>query len=236
MGSVRPRRASRGFTLLELVVVLALIAIVASVMVPLGFGALREGHQARADADLQQLATALTRFHADLRRLPSCPGPSCGAIIAAGSAANNGLRFLAVGEGRGNLAGQYPEDSPALGTGWNLAGHADPGRPARNNAFNHLVRNDPNADGVVDAQDYPRAGRAWNGPYLATLGLDPWGHAYVISVGAVELGGRPISPGAQAWVLSAGPNGILETTPDAVVLGGDDRGFIFAPPVSVAAR
>ena len=71
---------------------------------------------------------------------------------------------------------------------------------------------------------------------FATLGLDPWGHAYVISVGAVELGGQPISPGAQAWVLSAGPNGILETTPDAVVLGGDDRGFIFAPPVSVAAR
>jgi hypothetical protein len=49
---------------------------------------------------------------------------------------------------------------------------------------------------------------------------DPWGNAYV-AVRPV-----PSAPGAPIWVLSAGPDGILQTPLDATLLKplGDDRG------------
>jgi hypothetical protein len=89
------------------------------------------------------------------------------------------------------------------------------------------VRNDPNGDGLVNASDYPRTGRGWQGPYVARLGLDPWGNAYIVSVGAMQSGGLPVAPRTRGWILSAGPNGILDTPPSADILAGDDNGFIF---------
>lgn len=223
MPGPRQRSTQRGFTLIELVLMLAIVAIVSSLIVPLAAAVLRDADRARAEADVQQLATALTRFYADLKRLPTCGGEDCSRIGVAGG---DRLRFLAVGGGDGDLSSSYPAESPALATRWDLRENGlSPG--ARANAFNHLVRNDPNADGVVDALDYPRTRPSWQGPYLQSLGPDPWGHSYLLAVGALRAGGlsgaRPL-----AWILSAGPNGLLETAPDAVLLGGDDIGVIFA--------
>jgi type II secretory pathway pseudopilin PulG len=59
-------------------------------------------------------------------------------------------------------------------------------------------------------------GENWAGPYLGQIPSDPWGHAYVISVdGLVDVRKR-------AWVLSAGPNGEVETQPEAYEPVGDD--------------
>ncbi len=74
----------------------------------------------------------------------------------------------------------------------------------------------------------------WNPDgYLDRLPIDPWGNPYIIHVGAMEKDGSAIGgAGAKGWILSAGPNGVLETNPtDPQLCGGaspcDDRGFIF---------
>lgn len=220
--------SQKGFTLLELVLVLAVMAIVGALLLPVGLAMLRDADLAKAEADVQQIATALTRFYIDLRHMPACSGADCNPIVVSGPGDNNKLTFLAAGDGRGSLASTYPEERGSLSPRWNLGRQDEPNEAARNNAFNHLVENDPNADGVVDSRDYATTrSRRWKGPYLTRVGVDPWGHAYLASVGAMEGGGRPIVSGAKGWILSAGPNGIVETAPDAAVLGGDDIGVIF---------
>ena len=47
---------------------------------------------------------------------------------------------------------------------------------------------------------------AWNGPYVNSDPIDPWGRAYVLSVKGMRGGA-----GARGWILSAGPNGRIET-------------------------
>ncbi len=69
---------------------------------------------------------------------------------------------------------------------------------------------------------YPATGEfTWRGPYLTETPTDPWGNQFIINV-------RWLQPGQSAnvvWVLSAGPNGIIETTFAQPSLAGDDIGF-----------
>ncbi|MCA9322674.1 MAG: type II secretion system protein GspG [Planctomycetes bacterium] len=69
-------------------------------------------------------------------------------------------------------------------------------------------------------------GKAWTGPYLDDLREDPWGRRYVVYVRAWwpdDAGQGDL--GQQAWVLSAGPDGIVQTRPDDLVPAGDDVGL-----------
>lgn len=58
----------------------------------------------------------------------------------------------------------------------------------------------------------------WDGPYVSALPVDPWGSAYVV----LGLGARD----KRFWILTAGPNGVLETTLDDISLAGDDGGTV----------
>lgn len=216
-----------GFTLIELVIVLAVVATLTLVLLPIGLNALKDADLARANGDIEGLAMSLTAFVADLGRMPACDVNDCSSLVRGGPEQNNGLRFLAVGEGRGSLVDRYPPESGALTVRWSLAERDHQTNRAVNNAANHLAVNDPNVDDLTTGLDYPRTGRSrWRGPYVRGLTLDPWGNAYIASVGAMEKGGSPIVAGAKGWILSAGPNGVLETAPDATALGGDDLGTI----------
>jgi hypothetical protein len=46
---------------------------------------------------------------------------------------------------------------------------------------------------------------------------DAWGRCFLLNADALPSGGP-------AWILSAGPNGVIDTPPDALALGGDDIG------------
>lgn len=46
---------------------------------------------------------------------------------------------------------------------------------------------------------------------------DAWGRCFLLNADAWATGG-PV------WVLSAGPNGVIDTPPNAIALGGDDIG------------
>jgi len=237
---MRGRRAKeKGFTLLELVLVLGIIAVLSAIFLPIGLNALRDSDLTKAQVDTEQIATALTQFFKDLRYMPACDGADCDPRIATGTGDNNNLAFLAVGEGSGDVSGKYPPEATTKLSGtatfmWDL-GTNDEATAAKNNAFNHLVINNPDASSTVGEADVDytaTGGRRWRGPYVSRLGLDPWGNAYVVSIGAMEANGSPITKPttgekSRGWIISAGPNGLLETAPDATSLGGDDIGFIF---------
>lgn len=48
---------------------------------------------------------------------------------------------------------------------------------------------------------------------------DAWGRCFLLNLGAARDGG-------QLWVLSAGPNGVIETARDGTALAGDDIGAV----------
>jgi hypothetical protein len=46
---------------------------------------------------------------------------------------------------------------------------------------------------------------------------DAWGRCFLLNADALATSG-PV------WLLSAGPNGLIDTPPNALALGGDDIG------------
>jgi prepilin-type N-terminal cleavage/methylation domain-containing protein len=224
------RYGERGFTLIEMIFVLAIVLTLVAIFTPLAMDKLGQSKTAKAQADVDALAAALTNFYSNAGNFPSCDGADCEPL---NDAANN-LRFLAVGTGNGDPTSQLPSDTGNL---WTLTVGDMSATPARNNAFNHLMVNNPNADATVGqaAVDY----NSWKGPYITNLGQDPWGHAYIIHVGAMQKNGCPVgstgappactapAAGTFGWILSAGPDGNLDTGPTATQLAGDDIGYIF---------
>jgi hypothetical protein len=89
----------------------------------------------------------------------------------------------------------------------------------------HLVKNMPSGLTTTDTTKYATTGRfSWRGPYLEKLSEDPWGNRYLVNI---KNGSPSDTPAKVVWVLSAGPNGIIETKPNDLtdsgpVTGGDD--------------
>lgn len=69
-------------------------------------------------------------------------------------------------------------------------------------------------------------GARWKGPYLAHTSADPWGNAYIMNPGSFDAGGV-------VWILSAGPNGSVETPMSANTLLGDDIGILLYKKLAV---
>lgn len=63
-----PRR--RGFTLIEMLVVLAIVALLLSIAAPRYFGSLEKSRDAALQENLRVIRTSLDRFHADKGRYP----------------------------------------------------------------------------------------------------------------------------------------------------------------------
>lgn len=224
----------KGFTLVEMIFVLAIIITLISIFLPLATEKLAESKIAKANADTDAIAAALTNFFSDLGNFASCDSTDCDPL---NDAANN-LRFSAVNANANDPTADLPADSGAL---WNFATNISPavgGNPARNNIFNHLVVNNPGTNATTDEAGIDYNTKAWKGPYIGRLGLDPWGHAYIAHIGAMQKKGCPVgstgtppactAPAAgRGWILSAGPDGNLDTGPNATQLANDDIGYIF---------
>ena len=223
----RPNFRQGGFTLVELVFVIAIIVVLASIFLPLAVSKLNKADEAATDASIQEIAAALTAFYDDLRHFPTCDHTDCSPFPGS----NNDLVFLAFGDGFGSLTATYPDNS-AGSAQWDLTANDESTSPAKNNGANHLVINDPLVNGTPnEATDYASTGsKRWRGPYLARVGLDAWVRTFIAYVGAMEENGQKVGGGGtndKGWILSAGPNNSLDTTPTHSTLQGDDRGFIF---------
>lgn len=65
-------KGEKGFTLVEVIVVAAIIAILAGVLVPMIFSQIDEARLSRAKGDLRSLSSAIYAFRKDVGQWPAC--------------------------------------------------------------------------------------------------------------------------------------------------------------------
>ncbi len=221
----RRARGQGGFTLVEILVAVAILAILSASLTPLVIKYVNDGRRARALSDSQTLGQAILAFNLDTGNWP----------------VNNDANPLDAGELSrlvGLPAGFTAADVPggagaATGDGnWNGGGSGG----AAGALEDHLIRNrtaatNPLYPASVTAPEPP----GWNGPYLAQIPVDPWARPYVCNVrylqGAGVGGVTPLEEDDHAVMcLSAGANGLFETSfDDGTELrapGGDDIGWL----------
>lgn len=192
----------KGFTLIEVIVAIAVVAILAGIITPSVIKHLDDSKRARAQNDCLVIGSAIGSFYKDVARMPN--------MNAAGAA---GVTLLV---GAGNI--------PALAAGvttWNDATTV----ATCDLLSNHLSADTPKSQSTniyPTTTSMPGSEFVWRGPYQASFPSDPWGNRYAVNIGNAT--------GNALWVLSAGPDGIIQTTfaPAAPAVGttlaasGDD--------------
>ena len=210
---------------IEIVVIIAVIAILAAVLTPLVIKYIGDAKVNRAQAETKSIAATVMKLYSDTGKWPFTDKN--------GPAANPGRdRVLSdpdhVPTGAGSGAGSGAAN-------WGTYGNTKP-------LYDYLFYNNPDDDSDPSGanqnqtdEDYPTTGRlAWKGPYIEKPTItDPWGNSYVIN--ARYFPGNPRYTGTAThtvFVLSAGPNGTWETPFDDSVgapdeeIKGDDIGWV----------
>jgi len=175
---------NKGFTLIEMVVVLAVVAILAAILVPTVAKNIEDARFTRAVNETQVIGAAIASFYKDLGRWPT----------ANGAAANlpDALNILRTQQGTAATADGADADT-WLGANWDYF-------------ENHLIRNAPGAQGTPGANTYPLTGEfKWNGPYITEIKPDPWGSQYYCNVQHLSARVNAV------WVLSAGQDRVIRT-------------------------
>jgi prepilin-type N-terminal cleavage/methylation domain-containing protein len=170
---------SKGFTLIELAVVLAIIAVLAAVLTPMVTGYLDQARTARAQADVRTIADAIKLYNRDTGRFPIY---DTSAAFGTDTAAANDI---------GTSTGNAPTTTGA----WAALGTS---------SLESYLNNDRTTVGTAA---FPKAG--FRGPYVGTVDSDPWGNKYVLNASDLRKAST-----FHAYVISAGPNGALDTTRD----------------------
>jgi prepilin-type N-terminal cleavage/methylation domain-containing protein len=187
----RKLNRERGFTLIELTVVLAVIVTLALVLTPSITNFINDSRVARSRSDTGTLAASVTQFYKDNGFFPQW------------SLSNGGGPGLPADKvdlliSPGNIPGVAVANLWTTGTTSQLA---------------ELLMT--NAPGYVTRTTTSQFG--WNGPYLTSaVSADAWNNRYAINVGLLDASlGTQTAAGvtkSAVWVISAGPNGLLETT------------------------
>ncbi len=216
-------RNSKGFTLIEIIVAVALVAILSAAIAPSVLNNIAQGRIARTQSDVQALGSAIMRFKSDTGVFPRLiqPSTSTGTVPVPDTVGNR-CDFLASSSGTFptlSATKQWSTGtfSPTKGNGsvQDFTSHLIIGK-SRASTDSLYVRaansEDPNSFGF-------RSG------LISADQADPWGHKYICNVRALGVTSQAV------WVISAGPNGVMETTVNdtgceaASSVAGDDIGF-----------
>ena len=144
---------SKGFTLIELAVVLAIIAVLAAVLTPMVTGYLDQARTARAQADVRTIADAIKLYNRDTGRWPI--------TYTGGTVGNATSPELATSTG--NL--------PTAGSGWTSTAVS-----TGTTSLELFLSNDYTG---VGSAAFPKTG--FRGPYIHTVDSDPWGNKYLVN-------------------------------------------------------
>lgn len=199
-------RNTKGFTLIEMVVVLMIVIILIAILVPTLSRHIDSARNARAHNDVQIIAASIAQFNSDVGQWPICV---LGTVVGM-----RGDKYeLLIGPGNEPGVDQsvgIAADDTTDATGWVLA-------LATTDKID-LISDQLNANAPGYA--IGKGNRKWKGPYLSStsgsLSDDPWGTMYLVAVKGLQVD-APYE--TAAYVLSAGPNMIIET-PYEMVLGG----------------
>ncbi len=197
-----------GFTLIEIVVILAVIAIIAAAMVPRISGIMDDAKISRAGSEVQTIGMGILRFNANTGKWPARDS----------SGSDNAITALISG------TALLPVPSPNY-----TADYSDGIFLNSSNDYfdNHLKNNSPGGSGTYPADGINR----WNGPYLQQVTADPWGNAYICNI--ISAYSNDLDTNLYCYVISAGPDGTIQTNgqvqSDDVAthaIGGDDVAFL----------
>ena len=201
----RRAQAARGFTLIELTVVLAVLVTLALVLTPSITNFINDSRVARTRTDTQTLAASVIQFYKDNGFFPQWSTSNAG---GPGTPANK--RDLLISPG--NVPTVAAPNLWTTGTTSTIVAQ--------------LVANTPAYTLKTAASPF-----GWNGPYLSsTIGADAWNNRYMINVGLIDTTqGTQTAAGvtkSAVWVISAGSNGQIDTAYSqpitTAVVGGDD--------------
>lgn len=214
----RKKMNRKGFTLIEIVIAVAIVAVFAAAISPMVFRHLEDAKLTKAQNETDTIGTALLSYYKDVGKWPvtSVAGPS-------GNGTNRVVSSTVVPTTAGGAA--------ATGAaGWGTTGTAKA-------LGDYLYFNNPDDDtsetgvGADEAGDWPTTGSgSWRGPYIDSYYVnDPWGNAYVINSQYFPGGSYSGTVRHRVYVLSAGPNGTWETAFDddtTEEIKGDDIGTV----------
>jgi general secretion pathway protein G len=179
-------KANKGFTLLEVAVVLAIIAILAAVLTPIVTSYIDQARVTRAQNDVKKIAQSILLYKRDVGNFPGY-ATQTEARAGFGSFSTSLASCLVTG----------PNSSVTL-TGWTCA-------------YTHFLESHLNANsqGFSTVGALAAGGQTgYRGPYLDGLnGLDPWGTPY-----AVNSGNFNPNLGYHVFAISAGPDETFDTT------------------------
>jgi len=209
-----------GFTLIEIVIAVAIMAVLTAAVVPLVYRHLDDARITAAQVDVEAIGTSLQHFHADTGLWPT-------------ELHNNHYsRLVSQGSGQcGNEGIAGGDGSVATSELWQSTGNVY-------NFTDLLVFNQAQGKGdpLFTESNFPSRKPGWHGPYMAEIHSDPWGRPYVCNItwGAYQPGQAGYRNDLQhnILVVSSGPNGVFETPfgdATSVVgeqVGGDDIGFV----------
>ena len=214
-------------SLLETVVVIAIVAVISSVAMVSAMEKLEDAKMSRANADAETIAVSIHSFMQDTGFPP---------VFKSGDARGPDDPFFSVLETQGS--------NPGIADSLHWPAKVE----EHERLENQLVNNRPSILATPPGAPYPRMGEiSWSrsrgrkGPYVATMqSSDPWDNKYFVNVqmlspkgiaNAKETLGLVLGTGQRpaVFVVSAGPNRQLETrfdqVSDAFAAGGDDVVF-----------
>ena len=192
-----------GFTLIELILVVAVVAILAAILVPTVFSILDDAAITKGKADVKAIAGAIAKFRDDTGEYPT-------RLASGASGTEVNLLYS------GTVAPVVGDFSPSTGMG---SFDCAPATECETFQF-PFITNSSTLNPYLSASTLKKR---WKGPYLSDNSQDEFGEAYIVYVSRLRTSGGSTTD--RAWVVFAGPNKAYETTPGSTSAQGDD--FVF---------